>query len=723
MSFIQPWMLWAMPLIALPVIIHLINQRRFQTQRWAAMTFLLAANKMSSGYAKIRRYLILAARTLAIAGLLFAVARPLSSGWFGAHVGSRVDTTIILVDRSPSMEASSGNGGTKLQSLISQLTDSLNVVQSNRYVWIDDDSGDPVELESIEQLSSLSVDKSSAATADIAGMLETATSYIRDNQPSSVEVWIVSDLRRSDWSVASGRWNAINQSLLALPQSVRLHLLTAEDPTDINRSIRVSSAQRIDPSSQTGGISNSLDGSSGPAARSEVQQDDVHLRLSLMIQQVGEENDDDVDGSIPVELDLEGARSELQINVTGGITEVANLTIPLDAGKMSGWGRVSLPADSNLADNDFYFVYGEPTVRRTLVITEDATDGETETAKPLMLAAGIAPDAETRCEAIAATSDDLASVDLNEVAMVLWTEDLPDASNAALLKPFLDRGGRLLFFAPQGEVDESAAFAGIKWSSVQSPSDPNLVSTWIGGHDLLSSVRSGAALPVGDLRIKRYRKLEGSRFPLAMLPDETPLLARAIEDQRGIYFITTNVLPEWSTLARDGVVLYAMLQRAVSDGAGTLGSTRQLLAGETTLRSDDWSRSAGPNVGTSTHFSRYQGIFTQGGDSESGSERRLIAVNRGDGEDAIATVTSDQLSGLFANLDFDLITQQAGATRSLVQEIWRLFLGIMMLALVCEALLCLPRRRGTASSPAAPTPAGLGPGATKKFGMSGSANA
>lgn len=47
MTFIQPWMLLALPLVALPVIIHLINQRRYQTVRWAAMMFLLAANRMS----------------------------------------------------------------------------------------------------------------------------------------------------------------------------------------------------------------------------------------------------------------------------------------------------------------------------------------------------------------------------------------------------------------------------------------------------------------------------------------------------------------------------------------------------------------------------------------------------------------------------------------------------------------------------------------------------
>ena len=101
MSFLQPALLAALPLIALPILIHLINQRRFQTIRWGAMMFLLAANRMSRGYAKLRQWLILLFRTLAIAGLIVGVARPLASGWLGLTAGGRPDTTIILLDRSP----------------------------------------------------------------------------------------------------------------------------------------------------------------------------------------------------------------------------------------------------------------------------------------------------------------------------------------------------------------------------------------------------------------------------------------------------------------------------------------------------------------------------------------------------------------------------------------------------------------------------------------------
>jgi hypothetical protein len=61
MSFLQPILLVGLPLALLPVIIHLINQHRHRTVRWAAMMFLLDAKKMTKGLARLRQILILAA--------------------------------------------------------------------------------------------------------------------------------------------------------------------------------------------------------------------------------------------------------------------------------------------------------------------------------------------------------------------------------------------------------------------------------------------------------------------------------------------------------------------------------------------------------------------------------------------------------------------------------------------------------------------------------------
>src|SRR3954470_5145209 len=153
MTFLQPLLLAALPLVALPVIIHLINQRRYQTIRWAAMIFLLAANRMSRGYAKLRQFLILLFRTLAIATLVFAVARPLAGGWIGRAGGGKPDTTIILLDRSPSMrQQTPGTVISKLEAGRQQLTRTLGMLGSGRWVLIESTTNIVQEIESPDSL-------------------------------------------------------------------------------------------------------------------------------------------------------------------------------------------------------------------------------------------------------------------------------------------------------------------------------------------------------------------------------------------------------------------------------------------------------------------------------------------------------------------------------------------------------------------------------------------
>jgi hypothetical protein len=71
----------------------------------------------------------------------------------------------------------------------------------------------------------------------------------------------------------------------------------------------------------------------------------------------------------------------------------------------------------------------------------------------------------------------------------------------------------------------------------------------------------------------------------------------------------------------------------------------------------------------------------------------LVAVNRPAAEDAGRIVADDRIDAAFNGLLLTRIAPGgAGAADSLVQEIWRAFLIAMLVALVGEGLLSLPRR-------------------------------
>ena len=70
-----------------------------------------------------------------------------------------------------------------------------------------------------------------------------------------------------------------------------------------------------------------------------------------------------------------------------------------------------------------------------------------------------------------------------------------------------------------------------------------------------------------------------------------------------------------------------------------------------------------------------------------------FAMNRLISEDSPLVVGDEVLASLFDGLDFRRLDDTAGSTQSLASEVWRMFLMFMILALLAEALLCVPERR------------------------------
>src|SRR5438034_7076182 len=89
-------------LISAPIIIHLINRLRFKRLRWAAMEFLLKAQKKSRRRLIIEQLLLLLMRCILVAmvGLLVSKFVGCSLTDFGS---SQESVHIVLLDDSLSM--------------------------------------------------------------------------------------------------------------------------------------------------------------------------------------------------------------------------------------------------------------------------------------------------------------------------------------------------------------------------------------------------------------------------------------------------------------------------------------------------------------------------------------------------------------------------------------------------------------------------------------------
>jgi hypothetical protein len=104
-SFLSPLLIWGTLLGAIPVIIHLLNRRRFRRVEWAPMRHLRLTIQRNRRRVQIEQWLLLLLRVAGLVLLFFLLARPILNptgleGWLGS--GGR-SSQVVVVDDSLSM--------------------------------------------------------------------------------------------------------------------------------------------------------------------------------------------------------------------------------------------------------------------------------------------------------------------------------------------------------------------------------------------------------------------------------------------------------------------------------------------------------------------------------------------------------------------------------------------------------------------------------------------
>ncbi len=672
MGFLQPLALIALPLIALPILIHLINQHRHRTIPWAAMMFLMRAKRMSRGMARLRHFLILLMRVLAVAALVFVVSRPLSGGWLGSIGMSKPDATLILLDRSASMEIQDLQAGqSKRSAALRKLAELLEQGDYGTHlVLIDSASGQLQEVDSPKALLDLPITESSATSADIPGMLASALAYLKANKSGRVDVWICSDLSENDWDVESGRWQAIREEFTQL-EGVHHFLLAYADLPSNNLSVRVENVQRWERGNNAELVLDVRVRSKG--GRGEVTPP-VHTTRQ----------------EIPIEFEVNNVRSVVEVALDRQGASLKGHRIPIDTKLRSGWGSVGLPGDANPLDNRFFFVFSEPTERRAVVVSDDVKNGE---AFRRALAIPIDPRLQHRVDVMSV--DRVAEIDWENIGLFIWQAALPRGAVAEQIAQFVDTGRVVMFFPPSQNADEKGQplLFGSHWGNWQTPGSQQVFSTgwWRGDADLLAHVESGDALPLNELRTYRYRSFESPGTPLARYDDDAPLLTRVATDRGAVYFCSTLPTAQFSSLEREGVIFYVILQRALDQGCRALAVASQRDAGPGVLADrNDWELVApADNSDAPLYLSSQRGLHA----GVYREEAYWTAVNRSQIEDTATAVPVETVDALFDGMSYRRIDVDVGDTSALASELWRIFLIAMIVALLAEAALSLPSKR------------------------------
>jgi hypothetical protein len=107
MQFAKPELLFLLLAVLIPIIIHLFHFRKFQIEPFTNVDFLKKINVKTRKSSKLRKWLVLILRTLAVGSIIIAFSQPFKSDLVDRNLNNEI---IIYIDNSFSMQAKGANG-------------------------------------------------------------------------------------------------------------------------------------------------------------------------------------------------------------------------------------------------------------------------------------------------------------------------------------------------------------------------------------------------------------------------------------------------------------------------------------------------------------------------------------------------------------------------------------------------------------------------------------
>lgn len=202
MNFVAPGFLYALFFLAIPIVIHLFNFRRYKTLYFPQVKFLKTVKKESQSASQLKHLLVLLSRLFALAAIVIAFAQP-----YGANedlsVKSGKKKIQFYLDNSFSMQATNENGvllesaKQKIYQIIKAYSESdefqllTNDFENNYQAWISKSAF-------IENLQNVDY---SPQVKKLSQIINRFTEDIEENQ--NYDTYILSDLQKNVLNIES----------------------------------------------------------------------------------------------------------------------------------------------------------------------------------------------------------------------------------------------------------------------------------------------------------------------------------------------------------------------------------------------------------------------------------------------------------------------------------------------------------------------------------------
>ncbi|MCD6018499.1 MAG: N-terminal double-transrane protein [Bacteroidetes bacterium] len=201
MNFLFPTFLIGLAAIAIPIIIHLFNFRKYKKVYFTNVQFLKELKQESDSKSKLKEWLILAMRILAITCLVFAFAQPFIPGKTKSIAGEKAVS--IYIDNSFSME-STNKKGTLLENAKEYANEIANTFNASDKLQLltNDFEGRHQRFvskeEFIEQLNEVKISSASRSLNDV---LKRQQDFLKNSTSKNKRVYVLSDFQKNSTDI------------------------------------------------------------------------------------------------------------------------------------------------------------------------------------------------------------------------------------------------------------------------------------------------------------------------------------------------------------------------------------------------------------------------------------------------------------------------------------------------------------------------------------------
>jgi len=220
MEFVNPGFLYGLFAVAIPVIIHLFNFRRFKKVYFTNVKFLSELKQQTQKQSRLRHLLILLMRMLAIAALVVAFAQPYIPVSKSLINKSARNIISVYIDNSFSMQAESNNG-TLLDKAKSRALEIADVYKnSDRFQLLTNDfEGKHQRFVSKDEFNNL-VDEIviSPSSHDLSEILSRQSDMFATENTGVKSIYLISDFQK----------NMIGKDISAIDSTVNIFIIPIE---------------------------------------------------------------------------------------------------------------------------------------------------------------------------------------------------------------------------------------------------------------------------------------------------------------------------------------------------------------------------------------------------------------------------------------------------------------------------------------------------------------